>query len=79
LAATKIDEDVKNELIPYEFKNINELSKEFGVLLSRKSRESAKTPSEQVDKEDYSAVDLPPFIKQVLINIVKNAFSLEKD
>ncbi len=79
LAATKIDEDVKNELIPYEFKNINELSKEFGFLLSRKSRESAKTPSEQVDKEDYSAVDLPPFIKQVLINIVKNAFSLEKD
>ena len=77
LAATKIDEDIKNELIPSEFKNISELSEEFGVLFSKKGCESAKTSIEKSNRDHYSAIDLPPFIKQVMINIVKSTLSKE--
>jgi iron complex transport system substrate-binding protein len=78
MAATRMDEDVKSELIPSEFKNINVLSEKFGNLLSKQSRDGTKTPSEPTAKEDYSSVNLPPFLKQVLINIVKDALSMEK-
>jgi len=78
LAAAKIDEDIKKELIPFEFKNINVLSENFGSLLSRQSRSDTKTPSGQARKKDYSSANLPPFLKHVLINMVKNALSKEK-
>jgi len=73
-----MDEDVKSELIPSEFKNIDVLSEKFGNLLSKQSRDGTKTPSEPAAKEDYSSANLPPFLKQVLINIVKNVLSKEK-
>jgi adenosylcobinamide amidohydrolase len=73
MAAAKIDEDIKNELIPSEFKDINGLSEKFGDLLSKQSRSDTKTPSRQANKEDYSAANLPPFLKQVLINMVKKS------
>jgi hypothetical protein len=78
MAAAKIDEDIKNELIPSEFKDINGLSEKFGDLLSKQSRSDTKTASRQANKEDYSAANLPPFLKQVLINMVKKARSKEK-
>jgi len=78
MAATKIDEDIKKELIPSEFGNIDILSKNFGSLLSKQSRSGTKTPSGHANKEDYSSASLPPFLKQVLINMVKNALSKEK-
>ncbi|UCF44712.1 MAG: adenosylcobinamide amidohydrolase [Candidatus Bathyarchaeota archaeon] len=78
MAAAKIDEDVKKELIPSEFKNIDALSKNFGSLLSKQSRGSTKTPSESANKEDYSSASLPPFLKHVLINLLKTALSKEE-
>jgi adenosylcobinamide hydrolase len=78
MAAAKIDEDIKKELIPSEFKNIDVLSKNFGGLLSKQSRGSTKTPSGPANKEDYGSVSLPPFLKHVLVNLVKNALSKEK-
>jgi adenosylcobinamide amidohydrolase len=78
MAAAKIDEDIKKELIPSEFGNIDMLSKNFGIFLSKQTNSSATAPSEPADNGDYSPVDLPPFLKQVLINMVKNALSKEK-
>ncbi len=78
MAATKIDEDIKKELIPSEFKSIDVLSENFGGLLSRQIRSDTKAPSGQAHKEDYSSANLPPFLKQVLINMVKNVLSKEK-
>jgi adenosylcobinamide amidohydrolase len=78
MAAAKIDEDIKKELIPSEFGNIDILSKNFGSLLSKQSRSDTKTPSVPANKEDYGSVGLPPFLKHVLVNMVKNALSKEK-
>ena len=78
MAAAKIDEDIKKELIPSEFKNINILSENFGRLLSKQSRSSTKTPSGPANKEDYGSVSLPPFLKHILAEMVRNALSKEK-
>jgi adenosylcobinamide amidohydrolase len=75
MAAAKIDEDIEKELIPSEFKNIDILSENFGGLLSKQSCSRTKTPSRPANKGDYNSVSLPPFLKHVLINLVKNALS----
>jgi adenosylcobinamide amidohydrolase len=75
MAAVKIDEDVEKGLIPPEFGKIEVLGKNFGDLFSKQT--SAKTLSGLVDKEEYDSVDLPPFLKQVLISMVKSALAKE--
>lgn len=67
LAAAKLDGDYKKNLLPTDFGDVNEVSKCFGTSASY-TREYSKTPS-------YDLVDLPPFLKHVLINIVKSAQS----
>jgi adenosylcobinamide amidohydrolase len=63
LAAAKLDDDYrKNLLLPVEFGDVNELSKCFGVWTKSKF-DYSKLPN-------YSRIDLPPFLKQALINIV---------
>jgi hypothetical protein len=70
LAAVKMDEDITKGLIPPEIGDAKAVSKKFGeVLLSK------QTPSNVAYSSDYDAVDLPPLLKQVLINIVKVALS----
>ena len=78
MAAAKMDEDIKKELIPSEFKNIEALSENFSSLLSKLSCDSTKTSSVPADKEDYGSVGLSPFLKHVLISIVKNALFKEE-
>jgi iron complex transport system substrate-binding protein len=68
LAAAKMDEDAAKGLVPPEFGSVEMLSKRFGDLLST---QGCKPDGEA----DYDAVDLPPFTKQVLINIMKAARS----
>ncbi len=60
LAAAKMDDDYKKKLLPTDFSDWVEMSKCF------------RTSQEQ-DMKDYSFVDLPPFIKQALIEIIKQA------
>jgi adenosylcobinamide amidohydrolase len=67
LAATKMDDDYKKNLLPTDFADWIEISKFFGTF-SQKELESIKTPN-------YEFVDLPPFIKHTLIKIVRNAQS----
>jgi adenosylcobinamide amidohydrolase len=67
LAATKMDDDYKKNLLPTDFADWTDISKFFGTC-PQKEIECIKTPN-------YEVVDLPPFIKQTLIKIVRNAQS----
>ncbi len=67
LAAAKMDDDFKKNLLPADFKDWIQTSKFFGLCTQNKL-ESTKTPN-------YEFVDLPPFLKHTLINIVRNAQS----
>jgi adenosylcobinamide amidohydrolase len=67
LAAAKLDDDVKKNLLPAELGDAAELSKRFGNLAST-AAECSKVPG-------YDSVDLPPFLKQSLIKIVREALS----
>jgi adenosylcobinamide amidohydrolase len=70
LAAVKMDEDITKGLVPPEIGDAKAVSKKFGeVLLSKQA------PSNVAYSSDYNAVDLPPFLKQALMNIVKVVFS----
>ncbi len=76
LAAIRMDEEVTKGLVPPEFGEISAVSKRFGeVLFSNLSLSNVKAEDYFASSGDYAAVDLPPFLKQVLINIVKALFS----
>lgn len=70
LAAIRLDEDVAKGLIPPEFGDAEAVSRRFGDALFSK-----QTPSNVPYSSGYDAVDLPPFLKQVLIGIVKFVLS----
>jgi adenosylcobinamide amidohydrolase len=67
LAAAKLDDDVKKNLLPAELGDASELSKFFGNPTCT-ATDCSKLP-------DYNSVDLPPFLKQSLIKIVREALS----
>jgi len=77
LAAVKMDEDVKKGLIPAEFGDIEAVSERFGGLFSQGIK-GVKVSNGAKNKSDFEVIDLPPFTKNVLINIVKTALSKEK-
>ena len=62
LAAAKIDDDLKKNLVPVDLKNIGQLSKDFGSFIL-----SEKDCSKMYG---YDLVDLPPFLKNALIKTV---------
>jgi adenosylcobinamide amidohydrolase len=74
LAAAKMDSDFKKGLIPSELENIESVSESFGNLLS-KTDHDPEIPVGLESKNNYASVDLPPFTKNVLINIIKRALS----
>ncbi len=65
LAAAKMDDDYKKNLLPTDFKDWNEISKCFGTCTLSES-DYSKLPN-------YNSIDLPPFLKHALIKIIKNA------
>jgi adenosylcobinamide hydrolase len=67
LAAAKMDEDCKKNLLPSDFMDWLEISKFFGAC-TQNELEFKKIPN-------YEFVDLPPFLKHTLINIVRNTQS----
>ena len=69
MAAVKIAEDIEKGLIPPEFGRIDVLSKNFGEFFTNQAG---------VSTAEYDSVDLPVFLKDVLISILKNAFSKAK-
>ena len=66
LAAAKMDDDYKKNLLSTDFADWIEISRCFGESSSK--LDCAKLPN-------YDAVDLPPFVKHALINIVKKALT----
>ena len=70
LAAAKMDDDVKKNLLPAELGEANELSKGF-CNPEMSPVESSKLPN-------YESVDLPPFLKHTLIKILLEATSKPK-
>ena len=75
LAAAKMDADIKKGLLPSEFGKVAVVSERFGSLRFQ-SIKDRETPAEA--RSDYDVIDLPPFTKNVLISIVKNALSKGK-
>jgi adenosylcobinamide hydrolase len=65
LAAAKMDDDYKKNLLPTDFADWNDISKCFGTYTAAK-QECSKLPN-------YDSVELPLFLKHALIKIVKNA------
>jgi adenosylcobinamide amidohydrolase len=74
MAAAKLDDDAKKGLIPVEFGNIVDVTRRFGNLISGGTRPEAKT-QKRITKKEFDLVDLPPFLKQALINIIQNESS----
>jgi len=68
LAAVKMDDDYKKNLLPTDFTAWTEISKCFGAITQSKQN-CEKLPN-------YDSVDLPPFIKYALIKLVKDAQSM---
>lgn len=64
LAASKMDDDYRKNLLPDDYQDWASISKSFGVIYN--SQDYTKLPN-------YENIDLPPFIKHALISIVKNA------
>jgi adenosylcobinamide hydrolase len=65
LAAVKMDDDYKKNLLPTDFADWNDISKCFGTYKPNE-QDCEKLPS-------YDLVELPPFLKHALIKIIKNA------
>jgi hypothetical protein len=63
LAAAKMDDDYKKNLLPTDFADWAEISKCFGASFSK---------LDCTELPNYDSVDLPPFLKHALINILKN-------
>ncbi|MCW4044593.1 MAG: adenosylcobinamide amidohydrolase [Candidatus Bathyarchaeota archaeon] len=68
-AAVKIAEDIEKGVVPPEFGKPETLSKRFGAFFTKQAG---------VSDEEHVAVDLPLFLKDVLIGIVHNALSTGK-
>ena len=67
LAAAKLDDDYKKNLLPTDFTDWTEESKCFSAC-PQFTRDCSNTPN-------YDFVDLPPFLKHALIKIVKSTQS----
>jgi hypothetical protein len=59
-------EDIEKGLVPPEFGQIDVLSKRFGEFFNKQTGVTAA---------EYASVDLPPFLKDALIGIMKTALS----
>jgi hypothetical protein len=67
LAAAKLDDDYKKNLLPADFEDWNEFSRCFGAYNPLK-HDCSKLPN-------YNEVDLPPFLKYALIRIIQESSS----
>jgi adenosylcobinamide amidohydrolase len=64
LAAAKLDDDYKKNLLPADFESWEQISKCLG---------DSTSPKDYSKQPNYELVDLPPAIKAALIRIVKTA------
>lgn len=67
LAAAKMDDDYKKNLLPADFEDWTEFSRCFGAR-TQLLRDCSRLPN-------YEKVDLPPFVKYALIRIIQESSS----
>lgn len=70
-AAVKISEDFEQGLVPAQFGDLNLLGKHFADLFSKKLNFS--------NRYEDCDVNLPPFLRQVLVGLLKSALSEGKN
>jgi iron complex transport system ATP-binding protein len=75
MAVVTIEEYIEKDLIPPEFGQIDVLGKRLGEFFLTQIQSNTKPLN--VRNEEYDAVDLPPFLKHILIAMAKNALSKE--
>ena len=68
-AASQISEEFEQGRNPREFGDAETLGQEFGELLSKQANAKRTGP------EDCDGIDLPVFLKQALIALIRNRFS----
>jgi adenosylcobinamide amidohydrolase len=64
MAAAELDDDVKKGVVPSEFGDVAGVSRDFGNLISQRK--------ELTEESGLGEVDLPPFVKRALFNILQN-------
>lgn len=70
LAAVKLNEDFERGLLPPQFKDLGELGRGFGALLSKRGCASV-VPA----VADADGVNLPPFLKFALLELARTALA----
>jgi iron complex transport system ATP-binding protein len=78
LAAAKLNEDFDRGLVATQLSDLNELGMEFGELLAKRNLEGTKLTGVEVEAVELVPVCVPPFLKQVLVGMVKYALSKRK-
>lgn len=71
LAAAKLDDDIKKGLIPNELSDVANVSEQFGHLIMEDKSSGSKNQA-PIREYSFNNVNLPPFTKQALLNILKN-------
>ncbi len=74
LAAIKLDDDVKVGLVSREFGDTNKLAAEFASQIDRNDGKST-----DLSAEELAQVDLPVFLKQTLVALLKGALPEGKE
>ncbi len=64
LAAAKLDDDVKIDAVPKELSDILGVSEKFGELIS------ADDEAQEIPKNELDVIDVPPFLKQAMLQIL---------
>ena len=70
LAAVKLDEDFEKGLLSPPLGNTDELARSFGERVS-----GCDIPNNKLSDADLAKVDLPPFLKHVLIGLLRNYYA----
>jgi adenosylcobinamide hydrolase len=70
LAAAKLDEDIAKGLIPPQFKDVEQTSKEFAERITLLDCENKKRSAKKTIAAETAQVNLSPFLKKTLLSLL---------
>jgi predicted ATP-grasp superfamily ATP-dependent carboligase len=70
LAAAKLDEDIAKGLVPPQFKDVEQASKEFADRIIGHDCENKKVSTKKTIAAETAQVNLPPFLKKTLLSLL---------